>query len=467
MKRSNPSFYDALFYWIAAKATPSRNDEKRVMQRSFVWNNYTCEYDMEITTILLLVAAIALGFSAGWALFSRKRISLATRLEISQQELDSLRDDLEFARSERTQFHEKYITAETKRELLEKELEQTQEKLRAEFKNTATNIFEDFSNKFTVQSEKKIGDLLNPLRDRLGEFQKKIDDSFSAQGKEQHSLKAEIEKIVLQTDGLTRALRGDVKAQGNWGEVMLERILEESGLRTGEDYIIQGTGMGLNNADGGRLQPDVIVNLPDKKHIIIDSKVSLTAYERYCNEGDETLRQIQIKEFVRSIKAHVNGLEQKRYQDIEKLGTPDFVMMFLPIEGAYSLAIQADSELHSYAWGKKIVLVCPATLFATLRTIASIWRIERQNVNAQEIARQGGALYDKFSGFLGDMEEINKHIHNLHKAYDNANNKLVSGRGNILNQVEKLKILGAKTSKSLPKSREANLEEDIEELMED
>lgn len=421
---------------------------------------------MEITTLLLLGAAMALGFAISWVLFSQKRTRLATRLEMAQQEQDGLRDELEFARGERTQFHERAITAEAKRELLEKELEQTQEKLRAEFKNTATNIFEDFSNKFTAQSEKKIGDLLNPLRERLGEFQKKIDDSFATQGKEQHSLKAEIEKIVLQTDGLTRALRGDVKAQGNWGEVMLERILEESGLRAGEDYIVQATGMGLNHADGGRLQPDVIVNLPDKKHIIVDSKVSLTAYERYCNEPDETLRQTQIKEFIRSIKAHVNGLEQKRYQDIEKLGTPDFVMMFLPIEGAYSLAIQADSELHSYAWGKKIVLVCPATLFATLRTIASIWRIERQNLNAQEIARQGGALYDKFAGFLGDMEEINKHINNLHKAYDNASNKLVGGRGNILNQVEKLKLLGSKTSKSLPKSREADLAEDVEEMLE-
>lgn len=429
---------------------------------------------MEITTILLIAAATGLGFATAWVLgrknleaIAGEKVVLTTKLEILQQELDTLRDALEFAKSERTQFHERVVVAETKRELLEQELEKTQEKLRVEFKNTATNIFEDFSNKFTVQSEKKIGDLLNPMRERLGEFQKMIGDSFTAQGKEQHSLKAEIEKIVLQTDGLTKALRGDVKVQGNWGEVMLERILEESGLRSGEDYIIQGTGMGLNNADGGRLQPDVIINLPDKKHIIIDSKVSLTAYERYCNESDETLRQVQIKEFVKSIKAHVNGLEQKRYQDIEKLGTPDFVMMFLPIEGAYSLAIQADSELHSYAWGKKIVLVCPATLFATLRTIASIWRIERQNLNAQEIARQGGALYDKFEGFLSDMREIDKHITNLHKAYDNANNKLVSGRGNILNQVEKLKLLGAKTSKSLPKNSENANKEILEDAAED
>lgn len=429
---------------------------------------------MEITTILLLAAALFLGFAVAWIMGGRKqqsasheRTALATKLEMAQQELDNIRDELEFAKSERTQYHERVVIAETKRELLEQELEKTEAKLRNEFKNTANNIFEDFSNKFTVQSEKKIGDLLNPLRERIGEFQKMVGESFTAQGKEQHSLKSEIEKIVLQTDGLTKALRGDVKAQGNWGEVMLERILEESGLRSGEDYIIQGTGMGLNHADGGRLQPDVIVNLPDKKHIIVDSKVSLTAYERYCGESDETLRQLQIKEFVKSIKAHVNGLEQKRYQDIEKLGTPDFVMMFLPIEGAYSLAIQADSELHSYAWGKKIVLVCPATLFATLRTIASIWRIERQNVNAQEIARQGGALYDKFAGFIGDMEEINKHIHNLHKAYDNANNKLREGRGNLLNQTEKLRLLGAKTSKSLPKGKnEADMEEILLEAAE-
>ena len=425
---------------------------------------------MEITTILLIAAAALLGFTGAWVLGRTKleamsggNVALTTKLEMLQQELDSLRDALEFARGERTQFHERVVVAETKRDLLEQELDKTQEKLRAEFKNTATNIFEDFSNKFTVQSEKKIGDLLNPMRERLGEFNKMVSDSFSTQGKEQHSLKAEIEKIVLQTDGLTRALRGDVKAQGNWGEVMLERILEESGLRSGEDYIIQGTGMGLNNADGGRLQPDVIVNLPDKKHIIIDSKVSLTAYERYCNEGDETLRHIQVKEFVRSIKAHVNGLEQKRYQDIEKLGTPDFVMMFLPIEGAYSLAIQTDSELHRYAWDRNIILVCPTLLFAMLRTVASIWHSERGNMNAQEITRQAGALYDKFSGFLGDMEEINKHIHNLHKAYDNANNKLVAGRGNILNQVEKLKILGAKTSKSLPKSHDEVVLEELSE----
>ncbi len=422
---------------------------------------------MEISEILSWATALALGSALSWVLGRKKiealsleKTSLSTKLEMMQQELDNLRDELEFSKSEKTQLHERVVTAETKRSLLEQELEKTEAKLRTEFKNTATNIFEDFSNKFSTQSEKKIGDLLNPLRDRLGEFQKMIGDSFATQGKEQHSLKTEIEKIVLQTDSLTKALRGDVKAQGNWGEVMLERILEESGLRAGEDYIIQASGLGLSSAEGGRLQPDVIVNLPDKKHIIIDSKVSLTAYERYCGESSDDLRQLQIKEFIKSIKNHVNGLEQKRYQDIEKLGTPDFVLMFLPIEGAYSLAVQADSELHSYAWGKKIVLVCPATLFATLRTISSIWRIERQNLNAQEIARQGGALYDKFVGFLADMEDINKHINMLHKVYESASGKLTSGRGNLISQAEKLKTLGVKTSKSLSK----NIDEALEEI---
>jgi len=416
---------------------------------------------MDFSNILLLAASSALGFGAAWALGRKnveavvaERIGLSTKLEGALSENDNLRDELALARSERTAFHERVVVAETKRELLEQELQKTDAKFRQEFQNTATNIFENFSTKFATDSEKKIGDLLTPLRERLGEFQKKIDDSFTAQGKEQHSLKSEIEKIVLQTDSLTKALRGDVKAQGNWGEVMLERILEESGLRRGEDYTVQGEGLGLTSAEGGRLQPDVIVNLPDNKHIIIDAKVSLTAYERYCGEADETARAIQVKEFIKSIKAHINGLEAKRYQDIEKLGTPDFVMMFLPIEGAYSLAVQADGELHSYAWGKKIVLVCPATLFATLRTIASLWRIERQNLNAQEIARQGGALYDKFHGFLGDMENIGQHIGRLHTAYESGMGKLQTGRGNLIGQVEKLKTLGAKTSKSLPKTED-------------
>jgi len=324
--------------------------------------------------------------------------------------------------------------------------------MKLEFKETANAIFEDISKKFSTNSEKQIGDMLNPLKERLGEFQKTIVDSFATQGKEQHTLKAEIEKIVLQADGLTKALRGDSKAQGNWGEVMLERILEESGLQKGIGYVVQGVDLKLTSSDGSRRQPDVIVNLPDNKHIVIDSKVSLTAYERYCADGDDTSKEAHLRDFLRSVKTHVDGLAGKSYQDNNKLNTPDFVLMFMPIEGAYSLAVQKDQKLHSYAWEKRIVIVCPSTLFVTLRTIASVWRIETQNRHTQEIANQGGALYDKFVGFIQDMEDIGKLMGRLHGAYDEAFSKLSKGRGNLISRVENLKELGAKASKSLPKN---------------
>jgi len=410
---------------------------------------------------ILALAGIAVGFSVGWAVFAGKLARLRHGMtgavarddyEAAMQDsvalqtrLDMAVRDLEQAQRDRTVLHERAVTAEAHGKALEARLKEQQEQMRQEFKNVATTIFEENSKKFSAQSEKQIGELLTPMRERLGDFHKLVVESFTTQGKEQHTLKAEIEKIVLQTDGLTKALRGDVKAQGNWGEVMLERILEESSLRKDVDYTVQGSDMNLSGADGNRLRPDVIVNLPDNKHIIIDAKVSLTAYERYCTAGEE----LHLQDFLKSIKSHVNGLEQKRYQDIEKLGTPDFVLMFMPIEGAYALAMQQDRELHSYAWGKRIVIVCPTTLFATLQTIASLWKIERQNKNAQEIARQGGALYDKFVGFVDDMEAIDKQIGALHKNYDGAMNKLKTGRGNLIGSAEKLKSLGIKTTKSL------------------
>jgi DNA recombination protein RmuC len=364
--------------------------------------------------------------------------------------LETVSETLNHTQSRLTEFHERALAAEADNRALEQRLKDQQEQLRAEFKNTSTSIFEEMSKKFSTHSEKQIGDLLNPFREKLGEFHKMVGEAFSTQGKEQYSLKNEIEKIARMNDGLTKALRGDVKAQGNWGEVMLERILEESGLRRDEDYIVQAADMGLSGVDGARLRPDVIVRLPENKHIIIDAKVSLVAYDRYCSEAEEVMQDTHLKDFLKSIKAHVNALEQKRYQNIEKLGTPDFVLMFMPIEGAYSLAIQHDRELHSYAWGRKIVLVCPATLFATLRTIASLWRIESQNRNAQEIARQGGALYDKFVGFIEDMQGIGKQAARLQDAYDQAMRKLSTGAGNLIGRVEKLKQLGATASKSLP-----------------
>jgi DNA recombination protein RmuC len=374
-------------------------------------------------------------------------------------------------REELTKAREKNIALESRKEAGEQRLSEQQqsltamqEQLRLEFRNTANAIFDDISKKFSTQSEKQIGTLLDPLRERLGEFQKKVDESFGTQAKEQFSLRKEIERIVGVSDNLAKALRGDVKVQGGWGEVMLERILEESGLRKNTDYILQGGGLGLRGAGENLLKPDVIVNLPDNKHIIIDAKISLTAYERYCGEADDLQRILHLKEFLKSVKGHVNGLEQRRYQDIESLGTPDFVLMFMPMEGAYALAVQQDRELHSYAWDRKIVIVCPATLFATLRTIASLWRMEMQNRNAKEIAEEGGKLYDKFIGLAEDMLKMGDGISKMQGQYEQIRSKLKEGKGNLISRVEKLRQLGAKTTKALPK--ELIIEPEAEELEE-
>ena len=342
-------------------------------------------------------------------------------------------------------------------------------KLSLQFENLANKIFEEKQNTFKQQSQESMNAILSPLKDKLNEFNKRIEDS----SKERFALEKEIKRIVevnekmtSQTENLTKALKGNVKAQGNWGEVILEKILEDSGLRKDDDYITQGVSMGLTHTeDGSRLKPDVIVKLPEGKHIIIDSKVSLTHYERFCSEEDQTKRALHLKDYLGSIRTHVTGLEQRRYQDTDKLGTPDFVLMFVPIEGAYSLAVQEDRELHSFAWNKKVIIVCPATLFATLRTIASIWRLELQNQNAIEIATRGGALYDKIAGFVDDMTKLGKQIDTTKSTFDDALNKFSTGKGNILRQTEQLKELGVKAGKSLPKDMLSNSYDDSKEII--
>jgi DNA recombination protein RmuC len=339
------------------------------------------------------------------------------------------------------------------------ELEQLEKRFALQFENLANRIFEEKSAAFKKESQEDLNTLLSPLREKLAEFHKKVEDSFGQQAKEQFSLKREIENIVsvnqkmtLQAESLTRALKGDVKAQGNWGEVMLEKILEESGLRRGEDYTLQGAELGLKDEQGRVQKPDVVVNLPDAKHVIIDAKVSLTHYERYCAAEDEAARAGALKEYLNSIRAHVAGLEQRRYQDTAGLGAPDLVLMFMPVEGAYSLAVQEDRALHASAWDKKIVIVSPVSLFATLRTVASLWRIERQNRNTLEIARQGGALYDKIAGFVKDMEELGKKLGSAQEVFDKAYKNLSTGPGNILKRTQDLQALGVKTSKTLPQA---------------
>ncbi|HDO27226.1 MAG TPA: DNA recombination protein RmuC, partial [Bacteroidetes bacterium] len=272
--------------------------------------------------------------------------------------------------------------------------------------------------------------------------------------KDQTNLLAELKNLQAlslqlgkDAKNLTKALKADTKKQGNWGEVVLERILEESGLIKNQEYFIQESGQ---NEEGRRLRPDVVIKLPEDKQLIIDSKVSLTAYQEYIVQEDEKLREQAVKRHLDSVKNHVKELSEKNYPGIKGMNTPDFVLMFMPVEPAFGVALQADPGLFNYAWERKIVIVSPTTLLATLRTIESIWRQEKQTRNALEIAEQGGRLYDKFVGFLADLEKIGTHLDRASDSYREAHKKLKSGRGNILGQVEKMKILGAKTSKSLP-----------------
>lgn len=340
--------------------------------------------------------------------------------------------------------------------------------LETKFENLAHRIFNEKQQQFREQSQKGLELSLKPLRERLGEFEKKVEETYGQHAKEQHYLKKEIGRIIdinktmsEQAENLTRALKGDVKMQGNWGEIILEKVLESSGLRKGEHYTLQGEGMGLKHVESGRhLKPDVIVHLPENKQLIIDSKVSLTHYERYASEPDETARMVHLKQFTASVRKHVSDLESKRYQDADGLNAPDFVLMFMPIESAYAVAVQADPELHAFAWDKRIYFVSPSTLFPILHTVSSLWRMDMQEKNAVKIAQQGGALYDKIAGFVEDMQKLGKQMDTARNTYDGAMNKLSQGRGNMLTQAEKLRSMGAKSAKQLPES----LVEPISEL---
>jgi DNA recombination protein RmuC len=336
------------------------------------------------------------------------------------------------------------------------ELETIQKKFTTEFENIANKILKQNSQEFTIVNQKNIGDILNPLKEKIQTFEKKVEDTYQKGIKDQTDLKAELKKlydlntrISEEANNLTRALKSDSKKQGNWGEVILERVLERSGLVKGQEYKTQET---ARNEAGDMIRPDVVVYLPDNKHIIIDSKVSLVAYESFINDEDQVKRDVYLKQHVDSIRNHVKGLSEKSYSNVAAYDSPDFVLLFMPIESAFSAAIQADVELFNFAWEKKIVMVSPTTLLATLRTIASIWKHEKQTQNAMEIATQGGALYDKFVGFLKDLEDLGIQIGRVSKTYDEAKRKLADGSGNIVKRVENLKKLGAKTTKSIPES---------------
>ena len=337
------------------------------------------------------------------------------------------------------------------------EIENQQKRLTAEFENIANKIMKQRSDEFSASNKKNIGDLLNPLKEKIQLFEKKVDETYDKELRDKISLKEEVRKLTElnarvseEASNLTKALKGDVKKQGNWGEIILERVLERSGLTKGQEYEREEV---VEGADRSVQRPDVILHLPDNKHIIIDSKVSLVAYERYITAENEEKQMLSAKEHINSIRSHVKLLSEKNYQNAQNINTPDFVLMFIPIEASFSVAVQGDSELFSYAWERKIVIVSPTTLLATLRTISSIWKQENQTKNAQEIARLSGTLYDKFIGFTEDMVKIKNNLDRTSNAYDDAVKKMKDGSGNIIRTAEKIKELGAKTgNKSLPAS---------------
>lgn len=397
------------------------------------------------------------GFSQqDYQLLAQEKARIEERANLAARDIADLKLELQQAREEKVDLSrrlEKSIAVfqgqETRMIEQREEIERLNEKFQKEFENIASKVLRQNSEQINQLSNEKLTLTLKPLGERIKSFEDKIERS----GKDQEGLKEQIKllhelnkRMADETQNLTKALKGDAKKQGNWGEVILERVLERSGLVKGQEYDTQ---FSTQNLEGSRIQPDVIVRLPENKHLIIDAKVSLVAYERVINAETEFDRATALKDHVLSVKTHVKTLSDKAYQTSVGLNTPDFVLLFIPIESSFSLAIQADIDLFNFAWDNKVVIVSPSTLLATLRTISSIWNQERQTKNAIEIARQSGALYDKFVGFLADMDKINRGLLVSQKSYDDAMNKLSTGNGNLITRAEKIKLLGAKATKDI------------------
>ena len=336
------------------------------------------------------------------------------------------------------------------------EVTKLQEKFTKEFENLANKIFEDKSTKFTAQNKENIQTILHPLQEKIKGFEDKVEkthkesiDYHAALRQQIVGLKEMNLQMSKETINLTKALKGDNKTQGNWGELVLERVLEKSGLEKNREYVVQQS---FTNEEGKRVLPDVVIHLPDNRKMIVASKVSLTAYEQFVNAEEEPQKALFLKDHINSLKRHIEQLSEKKYEDIYKIESPDFVLLFIPIEPAFAVAINSDNSLYNKAFDKNIVIVTPSTLLATLRTIDTMWNNEKQQKNALEIARQAGSLYDKFHGLLNDLIGIGKKIDASKTDYNAAMNKLVEGNGNLITSVEKLKKMGAKAKKALPEN---------------
>ncbi|RXR22513.1 DNA recombination protein RmuC [Flavobacterium stagni] len=423
-------------------------------------------------TIILSAVFLVLGFFIGKLLSSNQAgATLAQKEEQIRQinlQLDQMQQQVKNVTAEKEQFRnerEAVAMQLTKKEvdfdnLLERnkeyrqEVEQLQEKFTKEFELLANKILEEKTTKFTEQNKEQLKNILTPLQDKIQLFEKKVEDTHKESIDYHAALRQQIvglremnEQMSKETVNLTKALKGDSKMQGNWGELVLERVLEKSGLEKDREYFVQQS---FTTEDGQRLQPDVVIALPDGKKMIVDSKVTLTAYERFTNEENDEFKKNHLRDHIIAINRHVEQLGAKNYYDLYQMESPDFVLLFIPIEAAFAVALNEDTTLYNKAFEKNIVIVTPTTLLATLKTINSMWTNQKQQENALEIARQAGALYDKFEGFVGDLIKIGKKMDEAKSEYQGAMNKLIEGKGNLVSSVERLKKMGAKAKKALP-----------------
>lgn len=390
----------------------------------------------------------------------KDRTVLTEKLKESKEQLQKTQADYSLQQNKIVELSSQLAKEETESKNISLKLaEQKQEievlhvKMKEQFENIASKIVFDNSQRIQQQHKEKLDDILNPLKEKIDKFENKVDQTHKENVRENQSLKEQI--VILQklnqtigdeAKNLTTALKGQSKTQGTWGELILEKVLEKSGLIKGREYLVQES---KTNEDGKRYQPDVVINLPDQKNLVIDAKVSLNAYERYCSSATEQEKALALKEHLLSIRKHIRELSEKNYHHLYEVNSLDFVLMFIPVEPAFALAMEADYDLFSEAFERNIVLVTTSTLLATLKTIASIWRVEYQNRNAMEIAKQGGDLYDKFVNLINELLDLGKKMKDSQKAYEDTMIKL-TGRGNLVTKVENIKKLGAKTTKVMP-----------------
>lgn len=410
-----------------------------------------------MTDLPTLITVIALGISIGLGIYVA---ILRSNQNQQQGAIAELTTRLEQIRVERDQALQRAIRLEAELDSERKQVQhridsinEAKEALTNQFKNLANEILEDKTKKFTEQNAQQLDILLKPLQTKLTEFKEQVSNSYEKESKERFALKHEIERLANlnlkmsdEARSLTNALKGDSKIQGNWGELVLESILESSGLRKGEEYLVQDS---HTQDDGSRLQPDVIIKLPEGRHLVIDSKVSITAYARHTEAATTDEADKELLCHIQSIRQHIQGLSGKNYAGISDIASVDFILMFIPIEPAFLSALKSAPNLYQEALSKNIVLVCPSTLMATLRTVAHLWRQDQQNKNAMEIARQCANLYDKFVGFVEDLEQIGKRLDQAQSSYHDAFNKLKSGKSNLIKAAEKVKELGVKPNKMI------------------